>query len=178
MPSEREQRTIADTDDVGASMVRKRYLVAIVLASALGLSLVACGGDDSDSDQGSDSGGVTVTTGDTGTPVAVELGEESDTEYFMTVTPASVPAGLVTFTAENTGQDEHEMVVLKTDEAPDALTVTDDRVSEDASVGEVEETPAGETGTLTVELEPGSYVLVCNIEKHYSRHMYAAFTVT
>jgi uncharacterized cupredoxin-like copper-binding protein len=177
LPSERGQRTITNINIWGASMARKRYLV-IVLASVLALSLVACGDDDSGSDQGSDSGGVTVTTGDTGTPVAVELGETSDTEYFMTVTPDSVPAGLVTFTAKNTGEKEHEMVVLKTDEAADALTVTDDRVSEDASVGEVSETPAGKTGTLTVDLEPGSYVLVCNIEKHYSRHMYAAFTVT
>lgn len=160
-------------------MVRTRYFGSIVLANVLALSLVACGGGDSSSDTGSNGGGgVTVTTAGTGTAVAVDLGEKSDTEYFMTVTPDSVPAGAVTFTAKNTGKHEHEMVVLKTDEAADALTVTNDKVSEDASVGEVSETPAGKTGTLTVDLKPGKYVLVCNIKKHYERHMYAPFTVT
>jgi uncharacterized cupredoxin-like copper-binding protein len=160
-------------------MVRNRSFGSIILANVLALSLVACGGGNSSSDTGSSGdGGVAVTTAGTGTPVAVDLGEKSDTEYFMTVTPDSVPAGPVTFTAKNTGDDEHEMVVLKTDEAADALAVTDGKVSEDASVGEVSETPAGETGTLTVDLEPGKYVLVCNIKAHYERHMYAPFTVT
>ena len=161
-------------------MVRNRSFGSIILANVLALALVACGGGDSSSDTGSggSGGGVTVTTAGTGTPVAVDLGETSDTEYTMTVTPDSVPAGAVTFTATNTGDHEHEMVVLKTDEAADALTVTDGKVSEDASVGEVSETPAGKTGTLTVNLEPGKYVLVCNIKKHYERHMYAPFTVT
>lgn len=163
-------------------MFRKRHVGAIALISVLALSLVACGGDDDDSSSdagsGGDSGGVTVAPGATGTPVAVELGEKSDTDYSMTATPASVPAGSVTFTAKNTGKKEHEMVVLKTDEAPDALVVTADKVSEDASVGEIPETKAGETGTVTLDLEPGDYVLVCNIAKHYARHMYMAFTVT
>jgi uncharacterized cupredoxin-like copper-binding protein len=164
---------------MGGNMASNRYVGPIVLTSILALSLVACGGDDdSASDEGTEGGGVTVTTEAEGTPVAVELGERSDTEYFMTVTPDSVPAGTVTFTAENTGDHEHEMVVLKTDEAPDSLTVTNHKVSEDASVGEVSETPAGQSGTLTVDLEPGKYVLVCNIGKHYERHMYAPFTVT
>ncbi len=160
-------------------MVRNRYLGSIIVASVLALSLLACGGGNSSSDKGATGGGgVTVTTAGTGTPVAVELGEKSDTEYFMTVTPDSVPAGTVTFTAKNTGKHEHEMIVLKTDEAPDSLAVTNGKVSEAASVGEVSETPAGKSGTLTVNLKAGKYVLVCNIKNHYERHMYAPFTVT
>jgi uncharacterized cupredoxin-like copper-binding protein len=150
------------------------------LVSVLALLFVSCGGDDdSSSDKASgDGGGVTVTTaGGAGTAVAVELGEKSDSEYFMSAVPASVAAGKVTFTAKNTGSKEHEMVVLKTDEAPDALKVTDDKVSEDTSVGEVSETAAGKTGTVTLDLKAGNYVLVCNIAKHYARHMYTAFTV-
>jgi uncharacterized cupredoxin-like copper-binding protein len=151
----------------------------IGLVSVLALVFVSCGGDDdSSSDKAGDGGGVTVTTaGGGGTAVAVELGEKSDTEYFMTAVPASVAAGKVTFTAKNTGSKEHEMVVLKTDEAPDSLKVTDDKVSEDTSVGEVAETPEGKTGSVTLDLKAGNYVLVCNIAKHYARHMYTAFTV-
>jgi hypothetical protein len=110
--------------------MQKRRVGVIALVSVLALSFVSCGGDDDDSSSGDDGGGVTVTTAGSGTPVAVELGETSDTEYFMTAAPESVPAGSVTFTAKNTGSKEHEMVVLKTDEAPDSLTVTDDKATD------------------------------------------------
>ena len=33
------------------------------------------------------------------------------------------------------------------------------------------------TGTVTLDLKPGKYVLVCNIEKHYAQGMRSAFTV-
>jgi uncharacterized cupredoxin-like copper-binding protein len=160
-------------------IVHRRNLGVIALAGILAISLVACGDDDdSSADKTSNGGGVSVTTAAGGTAVAVELGEKSDTEYFMTAVPDSVSAGSVTFSAKNTGTKEHEMVVLKTDESADSLKVTGDKVSEDTSVGEVAETPEGKSGTLTVDLEPGNYVLVCNIAKNYARHMYTAFTVT
>ncbi|CAB4897648.1 unannotated protein [freshwater metagenome] len=54
----------------------------------------------------------------------------------------------------------------------------DNKVSEDTTVGEVSELDAGKTGTVTLDLKPGKYVLVCNIEKHYAQGMRAAFTVT
>lgn len=124
-------------------------------------------------------GGVTVAAAAAGTPVAVTAADTSDTAQTLTVAPASVKAGTVTFTFTNTGNRQHEMIVLKTDEAVDKLVVgADNKVSEDASVGEVSETDAGKTGTLTVDLAAGSYVLVCNIEKHYGQGMRSAFTVT
>ena len=87
--------------------------------------------------------------------------------------------GKVTFTFKNTGNRQHEMIVLKTDEAFDQLKVgADNKVSEDASVGEISETDQGKTVTKTFDLAAGSYVLVCNIEKHYNQGMRSAFTVT
>jgi uncharacterized cupredoxin-like copper-binding protein len=71
------------------------------------------------------------------------------------------------------------MIVLKTDEKADALKVgADDKVSEDASVGEISETDQGKTVTKTFDLAAGNYVLVCNIAKHYTQGMRSAFTVT
>jgi uncharacterized cupredoxin-like copper-binding protein len=72
------------------------------------------------------------------------------------------------------------MVVLKTDEAIDALKIdaATNRVSEDTTVGEVGETDIGKTGSVTIDLKPGKYILVCNIEKHYGQGMRVAFTVT
>jgi uncharacterized cupredoxin-like copper-binding protein len=95
------------------------------------------------------------------------------------VDPVSVKAGPTTFTLTNTGTKKHEMVVLKTDAAVDSLVVgADNRVSEADSVGEVGETDAGKSGTVTLDLQPGKYILVCNIEKHYAQGMRVAFTVT
>ena len=56
-----------------------------------------------------------------GTPVAVTAADKSDVVQSLTVEPVSVAAGQVTFTFKNTGNRQHEMIVLKTDEKADAL---------------------------------------------------------
>ncbi|HZD00981.1 MAG TPA: sulfocyanin-like copper-binding protein [Actinomycetes bacterium] len=122
-----------------------------------------------------------MTTAASGGPTAVNVagGEQPDGKYYLNVTPASVKAGPTTITFENQGKIEHEVVVLKTDTPADQLKVgADHRVSEDASVGEVSETKAGQTKSATIDLPPGKYVLACNIERHYEKGMYTAFTVT
>jgi uncharacterized cupredoxin-like copper-binding protein len=108
------------------------------------------------------------------------------------VAPASdsTSAGSVTFAVTNDGpEDIHEFVILKTDLDPGDLP-TDDHgaVSEDGEgievVDEIEDIPVGETQELTVTLEAGNYVLLCNIydadedEAHYQMGMRAAFEVT
>ena len=111
----------------------------------------------------------------------------------LIATPATVPAGNVTFKVKNTGTIEHEVIVLKTDTAFDQLPVVDagdppapvttgaDKVDEGTSVGETggENLKAGETRSFTVEnMTAGKYALVCNIAKHYAMGMRAAFTVS
>jgi uncharacterized cupredoxin-like copper-binding protein len=101
----------------------------------------------------------------------------------------SVPAGEVTFEVTNNGpEDVHEFVILKTDLAPDELP-TDDTgaVAEDGEgievIDEIEDVAVDATETLTVDLEAGSYVVLCNIydedeaEAHYAMGMRTAFTV-
>jgi uncharacterized cupredoxin-like copper-binding protein len=161
----------------------RRFFGILAIGMVASVMLLASCSSDSDSDSSSDTtadsgGGVTVTTGAEGTAVAVEAGDISDTEQYLTADPESVPAGSTTFTLTNVGNREHEMVVLKTDTPADQLEVNaEDKVSEDDSVGEVSETPEGESGSVTLDLEAGNYVLVCNIAKHYSQGMYTAFTV-
>lgn len=141
-----------------------------------------CGSSDSGSGATTGDGGGDVTVpadSGGGTPVTVTAGDNSDVSQFLTVEPTSVQTGKVTFTFKNTGNRQHEMIVLKTDEAFDQLKIgSDDKVSEDASVGEISETDQGKTVTKTFDLTAGSYVLVCNIEKHYRQGMRSAFTVT
>ena len=111
-------------------------------------------------------------------------------EWSVNPSPASAPAGEVTFTVTNDGpEDIHEFVVLKTDLDPGDLP-TDDHgaVTEDGEgievVDEIEDIPVGEAQELTVTLEAGNYVLLCNIysqdedEAHYEQGMRTAFEVT
>ncbi len=126
-------------------------------------------------------------TAPAGTEVAVTL-----QEFAVLPDVTSVPAGSVTFTATNVGpMDPHELVVVKTDlAAGDLPTREDGSYDEDADgaevLGEIEEFPVGETMSLTLDLEPGHYVLLCNlveeedgkVEAHYRLGMYTDFEVT
>ncbi|MGH9001206.1 MAG: cupredoxin domain-containing protein, partial [Acidimicrobiia bacterium] len=111
-----------------------------------------------------------------GTQISVTLDEWS-----VEPDPASAPPGKTTFRATNDGLEPHELVIVKGDD-PAALPVQDNLVDEDslpegAFVGEIEEFRAGSRCPGTFELDPGPYVLFCNIENHYQDGMYAGFTV-
>lgn len=53
-------------------------------------------------------------------------------------------------------------------------------VGEDAVevVDEVEDIEAGATTSLAVDLEPGAYVIICNVPGHYDSGMHVALTVS
>jgi uncharacterized cupredoxin-like copper-binding protein len=166
--------------------MRRTWAIAAVLVTAL--ALTACGSSSGSKSSGgsktsttsSESGGVSTGSTTKGTPVAVVVSDTEGTKGAMTMTvaPATAPAGDVTFTVKNTGTIKHEMVVLKTDTAYDQLPVTGGRVSEKDSVGEVGDVQPGKSGSVTLKLEAGNYVLVCNIKDHYSMGMRAPFTVS
>jgi plastocyanin len=150
----------------------KKVLVVGVLAA---LALSACGGTDG----GGGGGTVDVTL----------------QEWAVIPAQSSVEAGSVTFEVTNEGPEHpHELVVIRTDLAPDALpTMPEGMVDEEGEgieiIGEIEEFPTGETRSATFDLDPGGYVLVCNVageeggehggggEIHYEMGMRAAFTV-
>jgi plastocyanin len=152
--------------------VLRRFKIVIVVGIMATLALSACGGTGG----GGGGGAVDVTLQD------------------WSVIPAqdSVEAGSVTFNVTNEGPHPHEFVVIRTDLAPDALpTMPEGMVDEEGEgievIGEIEEFPRGETRSATFDLDPGSYVLVCNLvgnpvthpggEIHYEMGMRTAFTV-
>jgi uncharacterized cupredoxin-like copper-binding protein len=109
-------------------------------------------------------------------------------EWAIEVAAPAVAAGQVYFLVDNVGPDDaHEFVVVRTDEAPDALPVVDGRVPEDDVdiVDEIEPFLPATSASLTLDLEPGSYVFLCNIaevkgfelQSHYQLGMRTAFTV-
>jgi uncharacterized cupredoxin-like copper-binding protein len=157
--------------------------LTVLVAGLTVFALAGCSGSKSKttSSGGQGGGGVTVTTAASGGPtvVKVEGGEKPDGKYYLTVTPATVKAGKTTITFKNVGTKVHEVVVLKTDTPAGQLKVgADHTVSEDASVGEDSETDPGKSKSTTIDLKPGTYVFVCNIENHYAKGMYAPFTVS
>jgi uncharacterized cupredoxin-like copper-binding protein len=99
------------------------------------------------------------------------------TEYAFAPSAVTVKAGKVKLTLDNEGKIEHEVVLLKGGQAAGSLKVKGGRVSEDTSVGEVSETAAGAKKSVTLDLQPGRYVLVCNIAGHYQGGMFGTLTV-
>ncbi len=108
-------------------------------------------------------------------------GEEIEivgTEFAFDPNEVTAKAGTVTLTLDNQGQAPHELVVLDTDTAPDALETGDDgTVPEDDAVGEVEEIPGGEKAFTTIDFKPGKYALICNLPGHFASGMYGSLEV-
>jgi len=167
--------------------VRALTLGLILSMAVAGMLAAACGDDDDDGD-GTPSI-PTVVGVDDGAGGSAPTIDVTLKEFEVLPEPDSAAAGSVTFRATNDGPaDEHELVIIKTDLAPDALPTADDgSVPEDEVdiIDEIEPFAVGETQEVTVDLEAGSYVLICNIveteggasEAHYQLGMRTAFTV-
>jgi len=124
-------------------------------------------------------------SGDGGGTVDVTL-----QEFSIATDPATVDAGEVVFDATNDGpNDVHEFVVFRTDLDPTALPTDENGAVVETGegielIGEIEDIPVGETQSVTLELEAGNYVLICNIwdedeqEAHYQEGMRTTFTVS
>jgi uncharacterized cupredoxin-like copper-binding protein len=164
-----------------------------VLMSALGvLALLAlgavasgCGGSDDSSSTSSSSeeSSEAAETADTTAATAPAGGEQLNikmNEYDFIPNDATVKAGSLTINAENVGKMTHELVLAKTNHDPAKLpTANNGEVDEEALdvVDEAADVPPGETGSFTADLEPGSYVMICNLPGHYAAGMYGSLTV-
>jgi uncharacterized cupredoxin-like copper-binding protein len=96
--------------------------------------------------------------------------------------PATAKPGVVTFKVTNDSKDTvHEMIVMYMTDPTKPLPYLDDekRVDEDKAgdKGEVSELEPGASGSLTVNLKAGIYLLICNVPGHYAAGMWTTFTV-
>jgi len=98
-------------------------------------------------------------------------------EFKISASPKSVSAGKVTFTAKNTGDMEHELVIIKTGTSASKLKVSGTRASDKGEVGEIEDVAGGKSKKHSFNLKKGHYVLICNIPGHYKGGMRTDFTV-
>ena len=143
------------------------------LAASVLLAVAAC------------SQAATVTPSPSVTRVEVTL-----QEWAVGTNLSSARVGDVTFAVRNAGPDDiHEFVVIRTDLSLIALPTDEHGAVDEAGggmevKGEIEDIPVGASQELTLDLEPGAYVLICNIydeeenEAHYQEGMRTSFTVT
>lgn len=163
---------------------------ALLLLSILALSLgaTACGGDESS--------GTSTTESTQAEPaaapsvVSVQLGEDGS-KYFVKLDKSSVVAGTTTFKIDNVGTTHHELAIYRTDIAAGELPIDDEDKAVLDAAGEAGEavyaTPVrgdpdhrirdGRGVDYTLDLEPGAYVLLCNLAGHYKAGQYTAFMV-
>jgi len=104
------------------------------------------------------------------------------TDYEMQLSAPSAKAGQITFHIQNDAEPTvHEFVVVSTDMMAADLPVGEDLLVDESlftPVDEVEDLESGKSANLTVTLEPGHYILLCNIPGHFTLGMHADFTVT
>jgi uncharacterized cupredoxin-like copper-binding protein len=150
------------------SHVSKVLVPVIAVAS---VAVIGCGG-------GGKSSATTkkpAATKPASSQIAAKLGE-----FSIKLDHATAASGNVTFSIHNGGKATHEFVVLKTDQAADALPTGADGVSEKGAgtrIKEAEDIKPGTTASLTANFARGRYVLICNLSGHYHGGMHAAFRI-
>jgi len=115
-----------------------------------------------------------ATPAPSGSELHVELAD------FRITAPESAAAGPIQIEATNHGATLHELVILKTDTDPAQLPVAGTTVDEGAAgvlIGRLADINGGATKSGTFTIEPGNYVLICNVAGHYKLGMYVTLTV-
>jgi uncharacterized cupredoxin-like copper-binding protein len=129
------------------------------------------------------SGASSGSTGSTGSPSAATDGiSATERDFAITLDATTAKPGSVTFDVTNQGPSTHEFVVFKTDLAADQLPTTDEGTVDEKAAGledvdEVEDIASGASQTLTANLDPGNYVVICNLPGHYQQGMRASLRV-
>jgi uncharacterized cupredoxin-like copper-binding protein len=111
-----------------------------------------------------------------------EHGDMSLATTGVTLSVTTVAAGEVTFNVTNDSDSIiHELLVIPvaSTDTPMPYDEVSMRIDEDAAgaLGEVPELEPGQTGSASFRLEPGQYLLVCNVAGHYPMGMWAILTV-
>ena len=111
-------------------------------------------------------------------PTSVDV---TETNFKISLSTATVPAGKVTFHVTNKADSiPHQFVVIKSDQPADQLPTSNGKVDTTNLnvIGSTDNIQTGKNQDLTVDLSAGKYVVICNLPSHYQNGMYATFTVT
>ena len=113
-----------------------------------------------------------------------ESGGDADVQVSLqddavTLDPTSGTAGSLTFSATNDGTETHEIEIFRGDVDPSTLEIDGNVASTEGLelVDEIEDITPGSSADLTVDLDAGAYVVMCNLPGHFAQGMYASFEV-
>jgi len=148
-------------------LVNRRFAALLAVGALFAVPLAGCGGSDSNDDSSSNAatgtstaaaaGGGASATGAGGT---VNL---AATEYEFNPSDPTVKSGEVTFNLKNDGQTTHSL------EVEDVTPGNDEEIEGDVQ--------PGQSGTLKVNLKPGTYEFYCPIDGHKDLGMEGEITV-
>src|SRR5438067_1604434 len=154
---------LAKLTRAGAGRVLLREAAVFSAALLVAVTVVACGGGAKDVfDDPSDA-----------SKLAVRLSE------YKIETRGDPITAVTRLVAENTGTVTHDIKLVRTDLAPDALP----RNGADADESKLDilakktDIKRRDKVELDVKLQPGSYVLFCNVSGHYQLGMHTGFKV-
>lgn len=155
--------------------MRARAIAVVSLCIATGGTVFSGCGDDSN-----DSASTTTPTTQQSGGSALEIRMD---DYSFAPKDATATTGRVKITAPNDGKVVHELVLLKTNRDPGSFEVSGGEVDEKALEesgaeipGEIADVPPGKSKSMTVDLTPGKYAMICNLPGHYQRGMYGSLT--
>ena len=135
--------------------------LAVLAAGALSLVAAGCGDDDDDTAATTSAATTTGATGATGAAGGGETVKISETDFKLNPSDVNTKAGTVTFQVSNDGQTTHNLEV--------------------EGNGVEEELPSdlapGDSGDLSVDLQPGTYTMYCPVDGHREQGMEGTVTV-
>jgi len=175
--------------------MRRRTILSTTALGVAALAITACSGGSSGNGMGggmgsNDGHGSGHASRTQNTPH--RAGQFRLDEWRITADAKQLPSGSQTITALNTGNEIHELVIVRAADAAGLPTKSDGSVDEKAieniKVGEIADVAAGSSKHATFDLSPGTYVVFCNIVEsmamggamqhtHFELGMHTTFTV-
>ena len=104
-----------------------------------------------------------------------------DGPYAITAPDTFSATGEITLQVKNYAALIHNLRVLRTDLSPDGLPTNDQAMVDIEAAGEIlyssDDLQNGGEEEVSLSLDPGTYVLFCNIPGHYQLRMYKTITI-
>lgn len=100
-------------------------------------------------------------------------------DYAVVLSSATVKAGTTKIGIRNIGAMAHQFDLIRTDLAADKLPIDGAaaKAKEDGLVKQVLNIAPGKVATVSVTLQAGHYVIICNVPGHYQLKMRTDLTV-
>ena len=152
--------------------MRRSLVGGVMMLGLAGLFAVGCGGGDAAEGAPKTPAGEPKAAG----AATINVGLK---EFAIEPDAKTAKPGSVTFKATNKGTTPHELIVVKTDIAPDKLPIKEAKADLTGLTAAVTtpEFASGKAESKTADLTAGKYLLICNVPAHYQAGMTLAFTV-